>query len=265
MITLATMWLLSDPQMATPPCNALGKSLVEHACVHAKHGPFAEGPSVNQVHTYFRIALPADATQAMVTYVPARSGEWALFTTPAVPLTVLDTAGQPLTPGFEQDVAGCPELPRASVFQLDAGATYKLLLGPSSAAREVGLVLEKLSDFVLFYYADQDGDAHGDPAGEIETACMPPAGHVEANDDCDDRLAAVHPGAAELCNGRDDNCNGTRDEQCPDGPGEATPAGGSCQLARGAPFGAVPALVFLAALLQALRRLARRESGGDRS
>lgn len=30
--------------------------------------------------------------------------------------------------------------------------------------------------------------------------------------DCDDTRAPVHPGAQELCNGRDDNCDGVRDE-----------------------------------------------------
>jgi len=33
--------------------------------------------------------------------------------------------------------------------------------------------------------------------------------------DCDDHDCEVHPGAKELCNGRDDNCDGVVDEGCP--------------------------------------------------
>jgi len=35
---------------------------------------------------------------------------------------------------------------------------------------------------------------------------------VTNNLDCDDALFAVHPGVAEVCNGRDDNCNAMTDE-----------------------------------------------------
>ena len=61
------------------------------------------------------------------------------------------------------------------------------------------------------YYFDGDGDGYGNPFA-VFTTCIPPVGYVINNDDCDDANASVNPGAPELCNGADDNCNITIDE-----------------------------------------------------
>ena len=58
---------------------------------------------------------------------------------------------------------------------------------------------------------DGDGDGHGDPENAVETCEVMPD-RVELCDDCDDRSAAAKPGASELCNGADDDCDGTTDE-----------------------------------------------------
>ena len=61
------------------------------------------------------------------------------------------------------------------------------------------------------WYADSDGDTFGD-ATVTETACTAPAGYVGDATDCDDGDGAVNPAQAEVCNGVDDNCDGTVDE-----------------------------------------------------
>ena len=61
------------------------------------------------------------------------------------------------------------------------------------------------------WYADVDGDGFGDPAVSTE-ACEQPSGYLEDATDCDDTDAAVNPDATELCNGVDDDCDGTVDE-----------------------------------------------------
>ncbi|MFH1467320.1 MAG: MopE-related protein [Pseudomonadota bacterium] len=69
------------------------------------------------------------------------------------------------------------------------------------------------------WYADADGDGHGD-AATTTTACYPPSGFVADDSDCDDALAAVNPAATEACDGRDDDCDGAVDET--GATGEAT-------------------------------------------
>ncbi len=66
------------------------------------------------------------------------------------------------------------------------------------------------------YYLDNDGDGYGTGGGQI--LCGTSGGYTAtAGGDCDDSNKAINPGAAESCNGVDDNCNGQTDEGLPTG------------------------------------------------
>jgi len=61
------------------------------------------------------------------------------------------------------------------------------------------------------WYVDADGDDYGVP-GSTTDACDQPAGYAATDDDCDDGASGVNPGAAEVCDGIDNNCDGDVDE-----------------------------------------------------
>ncbi len=61
------------------------------------------------------------------------------------------------------------------------------------------------------WYVDADADGFGDTDSGI-SACSGPEGYIADGGDCDDTSVAVNPDAAELCDGVDNNCDGTIDE-----------------------------------------------------
>src|SRR5262249_7568404 len=61
-------------------------------------------------------------------------------------------------------------------------------------------------------YADTDADTYGDASATAQVACTAPVGTVADHTDCNDAVATVPPGAAELCNDIDDDCNGQVDD-----------------------------------------------------
>ena len=67
-------------------------------------------------------------------------------------------------------------------------------------------------DLQTTFHADQDGDGFGDADAPLD-ACAAPTGYVLDATDCDDGDTAVNPGAIEVCNTVDDDCDGEIDEE----------------------------------------------------
>lgn len=102
---------------------------------------------------------------------------------------------------------------------------------------------------VFAYFADVDGDGYGDAAIGLDTCLsVAPAGYVDNNQDCNDADPDLNPSVAEICDGMDNNCDGTVDEGLTmfvyymdadnDQYGDATTAMATCLAS--APAGFVP-------------------------
>ena len=62
------------------------------------------------------------------------------------------------------------------------------------------------------YYIDGDLDGYGSANTAMVCSATVTAGYANSNTDCNDVNIAVHPGAADVCNSLDDNCDGITDE-----------------------------------------------------
>ena len=72
---------------------------------------------------------------------------------------------------------------------------------------------EEIDEEVLsIWYGDSDGDGYGDADAMIKN-CDPPSGYVADNTDCDDAVQEINPGAEELCDDIDNDCDLAIDDE----------------------------------------------------
>lgn len=111
------------------------------------------------------------------------------------------------------------EIPRGVTIAHDNGY---VVAGQSRSAAGLEKTLPNYGDYDFYiiklncstpptYYVDADGDSFGDAASPL-TICSAPAGYVSDATDCNDSYAQVYPGAAEIADGLDNDCDALVDE-----------------------------------------------------
>jgi hypothetical protein len=63
------------------------------------------------------------------------------------------------------------------------------------------------------HFPDPDGDGHGQPGSEAVLDCPPPPAYAPTHDDCREGDDTAYPGAIEICDGHDNDCDGQSDER----------------------------------------------------
>ena len=129
-------------------------------------------------------------------------------------LVGIDTLGTIL---YQKSVGGTNyDIPYVMVNTSDGyfvitGMSYSTDLDVTESYTGYNYWIVKLGICNTLYYADLDEDGFGDILNDSLT-CELPLGYVLDSTDCNDANNLVYPGATDICNSLDDNCNGFIDE-----------------------------------------------------
>jgi hypothetical protein len=125
-------------------------AVLEHACLHAMHGPFepltagtgsAVGPDIGRPHTAWQMTLPS-AEPGRYVYRPSMTGEYVYYLDRPLPLA-LRAQGAVLTPSYVEPVSTCNGITEARVYSLTGGVRYDVEVGPTSEERAT-LIIESV-------------------------------------------------------------------------------------------------------------------------
>ncbi|MFH1469817.1 MAG: MopE-related protein [Pseudomonadota bacterium] len=136
--------------------------------------------------------------------------EWELFDSDGSIRSWGEAA--PTTPGSTQPCTETFIYDPGVEGALEEGSYYmRCWVTDEEGARNSAAAYFEIEDCIQTYYQDLDADGYGDSTITMED-CTQPTGYAAIAGDCDDSNVSINPGAVELCNALDDNCDGNIDE-----------------------------------------------------
>jgi hypothetical protein len=150
LLALLALWAACGGEEAPTPAD--------DGCEHMINGPSdalaaiaeptGDAPDMVEHHVRYEITLAGDAAPygGHVDLIMDEQGQFAIFVSPGVPLTVLDSSGEDVPPeAIETDVKACAEVSAGYTFELGVG-TYRLSLGPSEEPEVQVVVVDVAGD-----------------------------------------------------------------------------------------------------------------------
>jgi hypothetical protein len=148
-----------DAPPSDAPCTPrVGDAIVEHACLHVMHGPYAAitagtdpatvTANINMAHTHYTVELARDDDRhgGVFLYRPIQDGAHAFFVDPAANLQLSDPDGVALPVLARHEVATCAGVASVVVAQLERQVRYRVSTAAVTAPA-IRVLVENLDSF----------------------------------------------------------------------------------------------------------------------